>query len=171
MYVYALFDLIEDHFDCKLGGWRICIIWANFRTAFYHPINSQWTLMGVIHYAYHIFVQTHMSFIICMLTLLLMPLAGLHFCVWLDLWHPSLWPFLSKHQHHYHIMHITSPYRCTCLQIICKYDFYDSMKYRSLSDGKSLGSSCDVQHLWGCDAALWRAFRNRLFLIENSKVI
>jgi hypothetical protein len=39
------------------------------------------------------------SLIICMLTLLLMPLAGLHFCVGLDFVIPSLQSFLSKHHH------------------------------------------------------------------------
>jgi hypothetical protein len=39
-------------------------------------------------------------FIICMLTLLLMPLADLHFHVGLDFVTPSLLCFLSKHHHH-----------------------------------------------------------------------
>jgi hypothetical protein len=39
------------------------------------------------------------SFIICMLTLLLMPLAGLHSCVGLDFLTPLV---VSKHHHHYH---------------------------------------------------------------------
>jgi hypothetical protein len=45
--------------------------------------------------------NTSVSFIICMLTLLLIPLAGLHFCVGLDFVTPSLKSFLSKHHHHH----------------------------------------------------------------------
>jgi hypothetical protein len=41
------------------------------------------------------------SFIICMLTLLLMPLAGLHFCVGLDFLILLVVIFLSKHHHHH----------------------------------------------------------------------
>jgi hypothetical protein len=42
------------------------------------------------------------SFIICILTLLLMPLAGLHFCVGLDFVTPLVRNFLlSKHHHHH----------------------------------------------------------------------
>jgi hypothetical protein len=45
------------------------------------------------------------SFMICILTLLLMPLAGLHFCVGLDFVTPSLEPFLSKYHYHHHHHH------------------------------------------------------------------
>jgi hypothetical protein len=44
------------------------------------------------------------SFIICMLTLLLMPLAVLHFCVGLDFVTPPCCNlFLSKHHHHFQV--------------------------------------------------------------------
>jgi hypothetical protein len=42
------------------------------------------------------------SFIICMLTFLLMPSAGLLFCVGLDFVTPSLQFDLSKHHHHHY---------------------------------------------------------------------
>jgi hypothetical protein len=46
------------------------------------------------------------SYIIYMLTLLIMHLAGLHFCVGLDFVTPFLYFFLSKHHHHLIYIHI-----------------------------------------------------------------
>jgi hypothetical protein len=49
------------------------------------PLNSRYECFGHL-----LFGRSVISFIICMLILLLMPLAGLHFCVGLDFVIPSL---------------------------------------------------------------------------------
>jgi hypothetical protein len=80
----------------------LCVLRSTFRQDYETLFNI--VILSEHHHHHSLLLACSVisvPFTIFMLTLLLMPLAGLHFCVGLDFVTPSLQFFLSKHHHHH----------------------------------------------------------------------